>query len=256
MGYYNLTVNLSKSIKFYEVVVIRRQKLTIMAMALYVIAFVVSTHIPIPRIVYQAEVSDKWLHFLAYLILVFFIWFSVKPDNKPNWRKFPAWLVLVAACAYGGIDEIIQPYFGRTTDFYDFTSNCQGVLAGFIMFTFTSFWPSLLTVTAITIFSLTNLVHADLSKLVPVTDAFFNFLAYGSFALVCIKFLELYLPVKSIALRLFLALCVSILFMLVVKTGSLLLKRHFGYSDLLFGILGIITAVVLSYLTGFIHIRN
>jgi hypothetical protein len=42
-----------------------RQKITIAVSSLYFITLVVSTHIPIPKIVYKAEVSDKWLHFPA-----------------------------------------------------------------------------------------------------------------------------------------------------------------------------------------------
>jgi hypothetical protein len=56
-----------------------RHKITIAVAVSYFITLFVSTHIPIPKIVYKAEVSDKWLHFLAsrnYLIRI-----SLMPDS-------------------------------------------------------------------------------------------------------------------------------------------------------------------------------
>jgi hypothetical protein len=233
-----------------------RQKWTIAALVPYAIALIISTHIPIPQIVYSANVSDKWIHFLAYLILVFLIWYSIRPQSRPMWRKPLAWLILVIVCAYGGIDEFIQPYFGRTKDFFDFVANSEGVITGFIIFTFLPFWQSLLAVLAISIFGFTNLAKANLSQLVPVTDSLFNFLSYACFALVWVQFMRLYLFSKSAAVRLFLALIVPAGFMLIVKAGSLLLKRHFGLSDLLFGFMGIIAVAAISHLTGFLHSRQ
>ena len=43
----------------------RRQKILLTISAVYWVALLVVTHISIPKIVYQARVSDKWLHFLA-----------------------------------------------------------------------------------------------------------------------------------------------------------------------------------------------
>jgi VanZ family protein len=232
------------------VIVTGRQKITIAAFVFYFIALAIASHIPIPQIVYKAEVSDKWLHFLAYLNFVFLLWFSVRPNGKVNWRSPPVWIILISVTAYGGLDEFIQPYFGRTKDLYDFTANVKGILTGFAILTFMTFWQALLVALAITIFSITNLARANLSNLVPITDTLFNFFAYAFFAIAWIRFIKLYLPFKSKAILLTLALSVPILFMFAVKAGSLILGRHFGPNDLLFGASGIIAAVVVSYLAG------
>ena len=82
-----------------------RQKITLVILSAYWVALIIATHIPIPKIVYQAHVSDKWLHFLAFMNLVFLLWFSFRPEDKVNWRSRLVWLLLLAVCAYGGLDE-------------------------------------------------------------------------------------------------------------------------------------------------------
>jgi VanZ family protein len=223
----------------------RRQKITISILVPFFIGLVILSHIPIPRLVYQAQVSDKWLHFLAYLNLVFLVWFSVRPDTKVSWGRRLVWLVLLAVCAYGGIDELSQPYFGRTKDMRDFLANAGGVLTGLIMFTFLTFWQALLAVLGITIFGLTNLAKANLSKLVPVSDAVFHVLAYGGFTLVWVRFMRPYILHRTKIVRLVLSLGVPAVFLCVVKAASLLLGRRFSPTDLLFAVLAIIIVVAL-----------
>jgi VanZ family protein len=231
----------------------QRQKITIAVLVPYWVVLIIVAHIPIPQIVYQSQVSDKCLHFLAYLILVFLLWFSISPDRKVNWRSRMAWLLLFVVAVYGGLDELLQPYVGRTCDLWDFVANAEGILAGLVMFAFLAFWQALLAVLAITIFGLTNLAKANLSKLVPVADAAFHVLAYGGFALVWVQFMDLYLSIKPLGVRLLLALGVPIGFLLVVKAGSLLLGRHFAMTDLLFAVLAIIVVVTARYLTSLFH---
>jgi hypothetical protein len=185
--------------------------------------------------------------------LVFLLWFSISPDGKVSWRSRAAWLILFVAAAYGGVDELVQPYVGRTCDIWDFVANAEGVLAGLVMFAFLAFWQALLVVSAITIFGLTNLAKANLSKLAPISDAVFHIFAYGGFALVWVQVMKLCLSVKSLCAWLLLALGVPIAFLFVVKAGSLLLGRHFAMTDLLFAVLAIIVVVTAAYLSGYLH---
>ena len=236
----------------------RRRKITIAILVLYWVVLAVVTHIPIPQIVYRAQVSDKWLHFLAYLNLIFLLWFSISQDRRVNWRSRAAWLILFAVAAYGGLDELSQPYTGRTCDLWDFVANAEGIFAGLVMFALLTFWQALPAVSAVTIFGLTNLAKADLSKLAPISDAVFHVFAYGGFTLVWVQFTNLYLSVvKSLSVRLLVALGVPIGFLLVVKAGSLLLSRPFAMTDLMFAILAIVVVVTATYLTGFLpHSRR
>jgi VanZ family protein len=224
----------------------RRQKITIAVLVLYWIVLAIVSHIPIPQLVYQAQVSDKWLHYLAYLNLVFLLWFSARPDSKVSWHGWFVWLIFFATAASGGLDELTQPYFGRTCDIWDFVANTEGILAALVMFTFLAFWQALPAVLAITIFGLTNLAKADLSKLVPITDAIFHVLAYGGFTLVWAQFMNLYLSPRTTIVRLLLTVGMPVGFLIVVKTGSILLGRHFALTDLLFAVLTIIAVAAIT----------
>jgi hypothetical protein len=219
----------------------RRQKITIAFLIVYWIVLAVVAHIPIPEVVYKARVSDKWLHFLAYLNLVFLLWFAVRPDSKVRLRNGMVWLVFLMTAAYGGIDELLQPYVGRTKDLGDFLANIAGVSAGLILFAFLAFWQALPAVLAITIFGLTNLAKANLSTLVPIWNTLFHFFAYGCLALVWCRVMKQCFFYKSVVATFGAPFC----FLLAVKASSLLLGRHFAVTDLLFAVCGIIAALVI-----------
>ena len=107
-----------------------RQKLTIISLLIYWPAIFIVLHIPIPDLIYQANVSDKALHFLVYLILASLLWFAARPEDKVNWRKRRVWWVVLAAVIYGVTDEITQCMVGRSCDIADFFANIAGVFSG------------------------------------------------------------------------------------------------------------------------------
>lgn len=112
----------------------RRRKLTIISLLLYWSGVFILTYIPVPQLVYKAQVSDKSLHFLVYLVLVFLLWFAISPNKKVNWRKAAVWWVLFVVVWYGVVDEWLQSYVGRTCDIMDFFADLAGTLAGLILF--------------------------------------------------------------------------------------------------------------------------
>jgi VanZ family protein len=238
------------------VVLSRRQKLTIILLLVYWPGIFIIAHIPIPEVVYKAQVSDKSLHFLAYLVLTFLLWFAISPVEKVNWRRATAWLILVVVVWYGVVDELLQGWVVRSCDGRDLLADFVGVLAGLILFSFLSFWPGLLVVTAIVIFGLTNLARANLADLVPVMNAMFHFFAYGFFTAVWIKYIQSFLPIKtSLAKRLITALVPPLGFLFIVKLSSVIFGRNVGVEDVLISIAGITTAVVI-YLTVFLRRRS
>ncbi len=64
-----------------------QQKITAVLLVFYWIVLFVFAHIPIPKVVREADVSDKSLHFLVYLILVFLLWFTVSDGKKMRARQ-------------------------------------------------------------------------------------------------------------------------------------------------------------------------
>ncbi|WP_395663074.1 VanZ family protein [Aestuariivirga sp.] len=67
--------------------------------------------------------SDKAHHFLAFFALVLPVSFA-----RP---RLAMWITL-AAVAYGGAIELIQPYVGRDRDFMDFLADSAGAVSGMI----------------------------------------------------------------------------------------------------------------------------
>jgi VanZ family protein len=226
-----------------------RQKLTIVPLLLYWPGIFILTHIPIPQLVYKAQVSDKSLHFLAYLVLVFLLWFAISPNKKVNWRKAAVWWVLFVVVWYGVVDEWLQGYVGRTCDIMDFLADLAGTLAGLILFSFFTFWPVLLVVMGTTIFTLTNFTRANLADLVPITNAMFNLFAYGFFTMLWLQYIHLFLPMKAPKPKwMIAALALPIGFLLTVKLFSVIFGKDFVVQDVIISAVGIITVVATIYL--------
>ena len=227
-----------------------RQKLTIISLLLYWPSLFILAHIPIPLFVRRAGVSDKSLHFLAYLILVFLLWFTIRPDRKVNWRKAAVWWVLLVIVWYGVADELLQGYVvGRSCDVMDFFADLAGVLAGLILFTFLTFWPALLVVTGIVIFVSANLTRANLADLLPITNTVFHPFAYGFFTMLWIRHIHHFLSLKAPKPKwLMTALALPIGFLLAVKLFSVISGKNFAVQDAILSAAGIATVVGITYL--------
>ena len=171
-----------------------QQKIAACVLALYWPALFILTHIPMPLVVQKADVSDKSLHFLAYLILAFLLWFVVSGDQKVNRRRPALWLVLFVIVVYGILDEWLQSYVaGRSCDVRDFFMDLAGALAGLILSSFLTFWPAGLLVASIFIFGITNVSRVNLAELLPVTNAVFHLFAYAILTVLWIQCTHLFL---------------------------------------------------------------
>ncbi len=73
---------------------------------------------------------DKVLHYLGYGALAG-AWYLSALVWKPKWRWI--WLaVLILGMSYGALDEITQPPFGRTCDFYDWLADLAGTVTAVV----------------------------------------------------------------------------------------------------------------------------
>lgn len=229
----------------------RRQKLIIISLLFYWPTLFILAHIPIPPVVRKVGVSDKCLHFIAYLILVFLLWCAISPESKVNWRKAAAWWVLLLMFCYGVIDELLQSVVvGRSCDAMDFLADLAGVLTGLILLTFFTFWPAFLVVTGIVIYALTNLTRTSLSDLLPpaANVAFFLF-SYGFFTMLWIQNISFFLHSKTSKLKwLIVTSALPLGFLVAVKLFSVISGRDFRLQDVIIGAVGIAAVVVTSYL--------
>jgi len=226
-----------------------RKKLSIILLLVYWLGIFTLTHIPIPQVVCKAQVSDKSLHFLAYLILVFLLWFAISPDKKVNWHKAAAWWVLLVVVWYGVADEVLQGFVGRSCDVMDFSADLAGTLTGLILFSFLTFWPVLLAVTGIAIFILTDFIHANTAELVPITNAMFHLFGYGFFTMLWIQNIHLFLPMKAPKPKwVITAMVLPIGLLLTVKLFSVIFGKEFVVKDVIVAATGITVVVAATFL--------
>ncbi len=227
-----------------------QQKIAACVLVLYWPALFVLAHIPIPHVVQEADVSDKSLHFLAYLILTFLIWFAVRGDRKVKWRRAAPWLVLFVIVVYGILDEWLQSYVaGRSCDVRDFFTDLAGALTGLILSSFLTFWPAGLFVAATFIFGITNVTRANLADLLPRTNAVFHIFAYAILTVLWIQCTHLFPAVKATKAKWFvLALAGPGGFLIIVKLYSVITGKGFALSDIIisFGAIAVVVTVFYS----------
>jgi len=227
-----------------------QQKITTYVLALYWPALFILAHIPIPHVVQEADVSDKSLHFLAYLILTFLLWSVVRGNQKVNWRQAAPWLVLFVIVVYGILDEWLQSYVaGRSCDVRDLFMDLAGALAGLILSSFLTFWPAGFLVVATLIFGITNVTRANLADLLPVTNAVFHLLAYAILTVLWIQCMHLFFAVKAPKAKwLILALAGPAGFLIIVKLFSAIAGKDFALSDIIISFGAIVAIVIVFYL--------
>lgn len=233
----------------------RRQKLTIVSLIVYLPTFFVLAHIPVPQLVRQAHVSDKSLHFVAYLILVFLLWFALHPDRQVNWRKAAVWWVFLAIASYGAADELLQGCVtGRSCDAMDYVANLTGTVTGLVLFSFFSFWSALLIVAGIIIFTLTNITRANVAELLPIASAIFYLSAYGFFTALWIRYIHLFLTMKVPEHKwLLTALALPMALLITVKLFSILLVRNFAIQNVIISAAGTVAVVMVTYLVALLR---
>jgi len=235
-------------------VLLNRRRLAVVPVLIYWPTIFVLTHIPIPELVRRASVSDKTLHFVAYIILAFLLWFAVSPGKKANWRKAAVWLIVLVSALYSLVDEWYQGVVGRNADVMDFAANFAGALTGLILLSIFSFWPALLALIGITIFLLMNLTRVDLSELVPVMNAIFCFSSYAVFCLVWICNMYYFRRLKATQIKWFVsAAAMPAGLLTVVEIFSVIMGKEFRINRVVISAGGIVFAVFLVWAIEFLR---
>lgn len=234
-----------------------QRKISLLTLALYWPALIVFAHIHIPKSVRDADVSDKSLHFQAYLVLTFLVWFAVKPQEKVNWRKIPAWLIFFSLTAYGAIDEVIQGHIGRSCDPMDLATNVTGILCGLLLLTFMSFLPTALLISGLVIFGIANVAKTDLTDLFPLAYGVFHFFAYLIFTAFWILNMDWIFSKKLGKIKwLTRAIGFPVCFLIFVRISSFLLGRESSLEDFIVPISAIITAAAAKDLFYFLLLER
>lgn len=78
------------------------------------------------------ENADKLMHFLMYMGLSCVITFNQRMSGKA--LLFTAITAVAISAAYGGVLELVQPFFPpRTCDLLDFIADAAGAIVGFVI---------------------------------------------------------------------------------------------------------------------------
>jgi VanZ family protein len=226
---------------------LRRHKYLIAGLAVYWPLLFIATHIPIHDLGRRTGMSDKTMHWLAYLGLVFFIWLAVSPYEKVNWKKAKVWGILAVLVWYGAVDEWLQSYVGRGTELADFFADMRGTLLGLAILTFFSFWPAALVVTAIFTFTVSNMARLESVWNQPYLDIAFQFASYSVFTLLWVQYLDRKLPAKVSAMKwMASSLVLPVILLAVVKLSCPFFGEQVWLWDCLTAIAGIILSVIVS----------
>lgn len=235
----------------------RRQKLIIIGLLFYWTALFILTHIPLPQIFFgKIPPSDKTLHYLAYLVLSFLLWFAIGLGKKVNWRKAAVWWVLFAVVWYGVFDEWLQGYVGRNPDIKDFFADVGGAVSGLILLSVFSFWPASLVLTGAVIFVLTNFIQGGLAEVMPVISAAFYLFAYAFFSLMWTRYMYHCLPIRAPQLKwLAGALAVPVGFLSTVYLFCAVADNSFSLLHIVTSAVGIIAVVITIYVSALLRPR-
>jgi len=232
---------------------VRKKLITITPIVLYWPAVFIASHIPFPQWAVQTKVTDKSLHYFAYLILVFLLWFAVNPWKKANWRKPAAWWVLFVVVLYGVLDEWLQSFVGRNVDIKDFFASLTGSITGLVLLSIFPFWPAALILTGSTIFVLTNFVQAIGVGRLFVINILFHVCGYGIFTFLWLRYLPDLLPLKPPEVRWLIGVFIMpILLLTVVELFSAIANNEFNIwgTKVSFGAITVVVGV--NYLAALI----
>ncbi len=232
---------------------LRRHKYSIILLSIYWPAIFILTHIPVPMLARQSGMSDKTMHFLAYMALVFFLWLAVSPYQKVNWNKAKAWIILAVIVWYGVFDEWLQGKVGRNADMMDIAADLSGAVAGLAVLSIFSFWPAALIVAAIFIFAGSNLSKIDMLWQLPYINAWLHFAGYAAFTLIWIQYMYRYVKLAAKKLTqpkwILSALAVPIALLVIVKSAGIPMGKKVWLMDCITALTAIGAATITSYFT-------
>lgn len=229
---------------------IRRQKFVVAALVLYWPAIFIATHIPtIPQWVGKIPLSDKILHFSAYFMLPFLLWYAFSPTKKVSWRRPAVWLILAVIVWYGAIDEWLQGYVGRSPDVLDFAANLCGAVTGFIILSIIEFWPAALTVGATGILIVSFFLSAN-QETIPIPHRIVLLTCgYGIYTAIWLRYIHYHMQIKNnLSLWWFPALLLPLVLLLGIEGFCMIAGHVFNAATFITSILTIFVCVLAGYL--------
>jgi hypothetical protein len=211
----------------------------IAALVLYWPLIFLMAHMPnVPAWILRTQMSDKALHYLGYLMLVYLWWFSIFPSQRPSFFSRSLWFTIAMMLVYAASDEWLQRFTHRTPDILDLAADMAGVATGLLIFGVAGLRLSSLGITTACIVVLTSLCKADPLGFVPFLDILFYVFAYGLVTLLWANYLWKDLKLSRGGFTVLSLLLPAILLMVTSLIASMR-GKHFEISRLIASVAGI-----------------
>ena len=199
----------------------------------------------LPGWILRTQMSDKAMHYLGYLVLVFLWWFSIFPSQKPSMLRFPFWLTLAMMGVYGVLDEWLQSFTHRKPDIWDWVADISGVLTGLIIFGIVGLRLSAFAVTAFLILILTSVCKKDPLGFVPFLDILFYIGAYCLITLLWNGYLKKRPDISKVN-SVILSIVVPVILLIITSIVASIMRKHFAIDRVGAAVGGIILGIAIS----------
>ncbi len=217
------------------------KKLALIPLLIYWPLLFILTHIPLPKASVQIESSDFSLHFTAFVILAFVLWFALSDSRKVNFCKSKVWWALGILAVYAITDEWLQGFVNRTPDLNDFFGDIAGAALGFLILSVIPFWAASGLLAAAIIFVLRIYHLVEIPGFMPGLW----FICYTIFTFICLNFFKSTKLAGKIGSNWIVNGIISaVAFLIFVEVISALTKGGLSLAEPAASLAGIVTAAV------------
>jgi len=228
----------------------KKHKYILWALGIYWPVLFILTHIPVQDTARRFGMSDKTMHYLAYMGLMFLLWQAISPYQKVNWQKVKVWLVLAAVVWYGAADEWLQGRMNRSADVWDFLADVIGAMIGLVILWLFEFWTAILIILLMFIFAISNMSRIDTLWQQPFINTGFHFFGYAFLTLAWIQHIGQFVPKKLRLGRvrwMLTAAAMPVAALVFVKLAGIFMDKRIWPIDCAAAVVGIACAVAGSW---------
>jgi hypothetical protein len=228
----------------------REQKFFTFLLIFYWTGVFIATHIPVPGWTRKMGVSDKTMHFVAYMTLALLLWLGTSFEKKVDWKKLRPWFLSIIVILYGLADELLQHFTSRSADIKDFAANVGGLAAAMAVITILPGWHAVMIVITVCPLFVPAIVKSNLITQGSIPEVAVYMAGFGVITGAWIKYLSSLIRLnlrKSKLLLIFFAPPAGII--LIVKLYAQLTDKPLGITAFLSAFVSIILTLFIWRLT-------